>query len=159
MRVIALLLAAILLTGCALRLPAAPPPLPTPTPTPDATAAFEAAYADMLAAYNALSAEMDGKDNTTAVFADADYRARLAELAADWRTASNAVRYAEQPAGERWAKAWPRITDAMAEFAALATLVEHAARDNDPTLMWGGGPRLAAAVALLDEAIGLLGRE
>ena len=156
LRVAILCLAVTLLAGCTMRLPAAPPPA---TPTPTAIVAFEAAYADMLTAYNALSAEMEGKDNTAATFADPAYRARLQELAAEWRTASNVVRYAEQPPGERWAKAWPRITDAMTEFAALATVVERAARDNDPVLMWGGGPRLGAAVALLDEAMGILGRE
>ena len=155
MRTIALFLAAFLLAGCALRLPAAAPALPPPTPTPDAAAAFEAAYADVTAAYNAISAEM-ARPDLEAAFADPAFRGRVQTLAAEWREAANTVRYMEQPAGDKWAQAWPRITDAMAEFAEVASVTETAARENNPLLLLPGAGKLSAAMALLGEAMGIL---
>lgn len=154
MKAISFLLAALLLAACTM--PAAPPSLPTPTPTPDPEAAFDAAYADVEAGRAALKAAMQGVDPNEGL-GDATQRAEIQRAAAEWRTAINALRYLEQPEGEKWERAWPRIVDAMAEFAFLASLIESAARDNNVFVLYQGSGRAEAAVALLDEAMAILG--
>lgn len=155
LRALILCLAELMLAGCAFRLPAAPPPLPTSTPTPEPAAAFESAYADVLTAYNAIGAVMRS-GNLDEQFKDAAFRKRVQGLAQEWRTAANTLRYMEQPQGEKWDEAWPRITDAMAEYAYVASLIESAARENNPFLMLPGTGRLDLATSLLDEAMGIL---
>lgn len=153
-RLTLILLVALLLAGCTM--PAAPPRLSTPTPDPEA--AFDAAYADVEAGRVALNAAMRDVDPNDGL-GDATQRAEIQRAAAEWRTAINALRYLEQPAGEGWERAWPRITDAMAEFAFLASLIESAARDNNMFVLYQGSGRAEAAVALLEEAMEILGRE
>lgn len=151
MRTLLFVLLALLLAGCTM--PAASPPLPTPAPDP--VAEFRAAYAEFRAAYTAIAAKMERADMATA-FDDPTFRADVLKLAQEWRAAANTVRYLEQPEGEKWAQAWPRIQDAMEEFASSASVIEQAAVDNNPFVLLGGGGRLGAAMALLNEAMVIL---
>ena len=147
MRFVILLLAALLLSACALRLPAAPPPLPTPSPTPDALAAYRAAYAEFEAAYRALARRMDAPH-----YEDTDWRAETARLAQEWRATVEALQAAEQPDGAQWGAAWPLIQEAMGEFVYVAGAVENAAQQNNEWLTLPARERLANGVNLLTEA-------
>ena len=154
MRILILALAALLLSACALRLPAAPPPLPTPSPTPDALAAYRAAYAEFQTAYTALARRMDSPH-----YDDADWRAETVRLAREWRDTVEALQAAEQPAGAEWAQAWPLIQEAMDDCSYTATAAISAGEQNNPYLLIPTTERMANAMNLLTEAMRMLGRE
>ena len=158
MRILALLLAALLLTGCAFRLPAAPPSLPTPTPDPPQM--FDANYAAFSAAYMALRAHL-GAAGSMADFdaADADWRADLTRLGQEWRATIDAIREQPQPDGAQWAEAWPMIQEAMDDCSYTATAAISAGEQNNPYLLIPTTERMANAMNLLTEAMRMLGRE
>ncbi len=150
--IILLLLAVLLLAACTM--PAAPPP-PAATPTPDPEAAFRDAYNAATFAYNAIRVEVN-RDDLNDALNDPAFRERVQELARDWRTKSNDLRYMEQPPGEKWERAWPRIMDAMEEYAYVASVLEVAMRENTPLLMAQTTGRADMANALLNEAMEIL---
>ena len=151
MRIAALLLAALLLSACALRLPAAPPPLPTPTPTPDPVALFLARYEAMEALYNALAAQLE-----TFAFDSPEWRGETIRLAQRWRAAIEKLQETPQPAGANWSAAWPVLQEALGEYLYVAGAVESAATANDPTLLGTARGRLVDGVDLMYEAMRLL---
>ena len=151
-RAFALLLAALLLTACR---PVTVPQLPAATPTPDPEAAFRDAYNAATFAYNAIRVEVN-RDDLNDALNDPAFRERVQEMARDWRTKSNDLRYMEQPPGEKWERAWPRIMDAMEEYAYVASVLEVAMRENTPLLMAQTTGRADMANALLNEAMEIL---
>ena len=159
MRIVTLLLAALLLAGCAMRLPAAPP-LPAPTPTPDPAALFHANYAAFSDAYTALKTHLDAADSMgDFTDADADWRADLTRLGQEWRATIDAIREQPQPDGAQWAEAWPMIQEAMDDCSYTATAAISAGEQNNPYLLIPTTERMANAMNLLTEAMRMLGRE
>ena len=146
MRLIAIALITILLTGCA-----APP---APTPTPDAEATFVALYDGLDAPYAAMMAQLDAP-----AWDDPAWRDELARLAEAWRTSIDALATTGQPAGTRWAKAWPVLQEALSEYDYAAGAIESAAEANEPALMEPARGRLLNGVNLMHEAMRILGGE
>ena len=73
-----------------------------------------------------------------------------------WRAAIDEMREMDQPAGARWAGAWPTIHAALDEYAYSAGAVESAAEANDPALLGPVKDRLINGVNLMYEAMRLL---
>ena len=160
MRILALLLAALLLAGCRVVFVPAPVDtsalaLPAPTPAPDeAVATFLELYDALDAPYLAMYAQLD-----VPAWDDPEWRAELARTAAAWRSAIEALQEAEQPAGERWAAAWPVLQEGLAEYHYAAGAVENAANANAPALMEPARARLVNGVNLVTEAMRILGED
>lgn len=146
MRLIAIALIAIILTGCAA--------LPAPTPTPDAEAVFVALYEGLDVPYAAMMAQLDAP-----AWDDPAWRDELARLAEAWRTSIDALATTGQPAGTRWAKAWPVLQEALSEYDYAAGAIESAAEANEPALMEPARGRLLNGVNLMHEAMRILGGE
>lgn len=142
MRIVTILLAAILLTGCTM-----PTPAPTPTPAPS----FADAYEALDAPYLALDAHM-----RVMAFADPDWRAETVRLAQAWRQAIDALRDMPQPEGEQWAEAWPVLQAGLDEYALAAGAIENAAAQNQPALMEPARGHVIEGVNLVSEALRLL---
>lgn len=161
MRTMIALIALLVLTGCHVVIVPVPVAVENGLTVPDLAPApadsFETAYAEVQRTYDAIAAAMQSP-GFDASFEDADFRAQVVTLAQEWRAASNGVRYMPQPDGEQWATAWPRIVDAMDEFAYVASLIESAARENNRFIMLPGMGRLDMANALLTEAMTILGK-
>jgi len=150
LRAFVLLLAALLLTACAFRLPAAPPPLPAPTPTPDPVALFGANYDAFTVTFTAVQEHLH--DATLGTYQDAEWAAELARRGEAWRAAIDAIRDQPQPAGAQWAEAWPMILEAMDDCAYTATAVVNAGEQRSPFLLMPTTDRMANAWNLLAEA-------
>ena len=116
---------------------------------------FDAKYAAVAKSFDAISLKMTGYDEAS--FQDPAFRAEIVRLAQEWRTASNALRYMPKPAGEKWDIVWPMITDAMSDYAFVASILESAARENSPLLLLQAAGRIDNAKALLKDAFRLLG--
>jgi hypothetical protein len=169
-RAFALLLAALLLTGC--RVVFVPVPVdvagltaPTPAPTlspeslgalgpMDGRLAFKAHYDALDAPYMALRVLLEQP-----AFDDPAWRDATAGAAVEWRTAIEALRDMEQPQGTAWAAAWPVLQQALDEYHYAAGAIESAAKTNQPSLMEPVRARLINGVNLINEAMRLLGQE
>lgn len=142
MRIVTILLAATLLTGCTM-----PTPAPTPTPAPS----FADAYEALDAPYLALDAHM-----RIMAFDDPDWRAETVRLAQEWRQAIDALRDMPQPEGAQWVEAWPVLQAGLDEYALAAGAIENAAAQNQPALMESARAHVIEGVNLVSEALRLL---
>ena len=125
----------------------APASAPVSTQVPEDAATFATRYKAMNAAYQLLGAHLA----SGATILSPGWRAEALRLTQKWRDTLDALSATPQPVGDKWAAAWPTLTQALQTWASAATDIETAMNSNDTAPLWKAKSEIIEGVNLMNE--------